>query len=124
VKKLGDFSLPAGTAIPAPLFLVTDIIVDSVTAKRTFYWLNFDSKPDSLRESPVTTLRMERSGRTVTVLNTGKVPAIAVNFVVPSISDKFLCDDNYFWLDPGESRKIQVNLTQGLEGVAAWNGGR
>lgn len=48
-------------------------------------------------------------------------PAVGVQFVCPEVSDTFVCEDNYFWLEPGESKKIKVNSTEGVEGFTAFN---
>jgi len=69
---------------------------------------------------PRTTLVWKADGNRVTVTNTGKLPAVAVNVARPGRLDTFRVSDNYFWLDAGESRTVEVSEADGLV-AEAWN---
>jgi len=56
----------------------------------------------------------------VVVENTGKLPAIGVNAGRPGHLDTFTADDNYFWLDAGESKTVKVSNPDGVV-VSGWN---
>jgi hypothetical protein len=66
---------------------------------------------------------MKVEGTNVTLTNSGSLPAVAAHVLRPSHLDTFTADDNYFWLEPGESRLIIVNDSQGLT-AGAWNAGK
>lgn len=70
---------------------------------------------------PTASLEYTVEGNTYTVTNTGDVPAVGVHFICPEVSDTFRCSDNYFWLEPGETKQITVNSTEGVEGFDAFN---
>lgn len=44
------------------------------------------------------------------VTNTGKIPAFMVNMDITGIKRAFYATDNYFWLAPGESKDITINV--------------
>lgn len=54
------------------------------------------------------------------MINTGKVPAVAVNVARPGRLDTFTVSDNYFWLDAGAARTVEVSATEGVA-VGGWN---
>jgi beta-mannosidase len=64
---------------------------------------------------------MKTAGRRLIITNSGKLPAVGVHVVCPKVSDRLLADDGHFWLDPGETREVNVNMNEGIDGVAAWN---
>ena len=119
VRRLGDFSLSAEQTKAAPLLLVVDW-KSGEKHGRTFYWLNFEAKKDSLFELPATSLALATHGGKVRVENTGALPAVAVLVLRPGHLDTFTISDNYFWLDAGESVELEANDTTGLT-VSAWN---
>jgi beta-mannosidase len=65
----------------------------------------------------------------VKITNTGKVPAFMTKLDITGIKRAFYATDNYFWLAPGESREVEVEvLWREPEGsknivltVNAWN---
>jgi hypothetical protein len=69
--------------------------------------------------APTDLLVEGRFGKAV-VTNEGTVPAVGVGLSIPGRLDSFTADDNYFWLDPGESRAVGVSETEGLA-AGAWN---
>lgn len=71
----------------------------------------------------------ERSQVRIKITNTGKVPAFMTNIDIAGVKRAFYATDNYFWLAPGESREIEVNVqfreaqtgTKVFLNVGAWN---
>lgn len=116
VRALGEFILSAAQAGEAPLLLVAEV----VGHQRTFYWANYEGRPDSLFQLPRTCLRLELRGNQAVVTNTGAVPAVGVHLERPGHLDSFTASDNYCWLDPGEEGVIAVSEAEGVV-VQAWN---
>ena len=56
----------------------------------------------------------------VVVKNEGSLPAVGVEISHPGHLDEFFAEDNYFWLEPGETKTVSVNVIEGLS-VKAWN---
>ncbi len=121
VRRLGDFGLDADQTWNRPLFIVAEILTAEGLRDRVFYWLNYASIQGCLFDSPRTQLRLRRDDHGhLTISNAGDKPAVGVHFVCPERSDEFSCEDSYFWLDPGEERKILTSHQVGVR-VAAWN---
>jgi beta-mannosidase len=121
VKLLSDFSLDAEQTKHAPLFFVLDVLVEGSLAQRNYNFINFETKKDCLFQLPKTSVTMQTRGENqITLTNTGNVPAVAVNIRRPGHQDTFTAADNYIWLEPGESKTIKVNVTQGLS-LKGWN---
>lgn len=118
--KLGTFALTWQQTDTAPLFFIVEVQVRGRVVDRTFYWMNFELVKGCLFDRPRTTLALSAKGHRVTVANTGRAPALAVNVARPGQLDTFTVSDNYFWLDPGECRTVVVNDVRGLS-VSAWN---
>lgn len=121
-RELGVFTLTAEQNQAAPLLTVVEVLQDGECVDRTFYWTNYEEKTGCLMTLPRTTLRLEKQPGRLVVTNTGDLPAVGVHFPCPEVSDRFLADDGYFWLDAGETRTVGVNLTDGVS-AAAWNAG-
>ena len=121
VELVGELSLTAKEADTMPLFIITDILVDGKLVHRNDYYMNFEEKQGSLFEMPKTTLSWKVEGNAFTVTNTGKNPAVNVHFDCAEVSDTFRPDDNWFWLEPGESKTITANFTEGVKGFTSWN---
>ncbi|MDO9256861.1 MAG: hypothetical protein Q7U54_15180 [Bacteroidales bacterium] len=51
-----------------------------------------------------------RSHLQVKVTNIGKVPAFMTKIDVVGIKRAFYAADNYYWLAPGESREIMIEI--------------
>ena len=117
---LGNFSLSYEETDTVPLFVVAEVWKDDVLADRTFYFVNFEGVKGSLFALPQTALTLEAQGNNVVVVNTGTLPAVAVNVSRPGHLDTFELSDNYFWLDAGESATVEVDEASGLA-VSAWN---
>ncbi len=121
VNKLFDIKITSNITASAPLFFVTEVVIDGEVASRNYYFLNYNDGQGSLFTLPVTTVECRAEGDGFIVENTGDYPAVAVHFDCADVSDTFLPEDSYFWLDAGETRYIKVNSTQGVNGVKWWN---
>jgi beta-mannosidase len=122
VRQVGTFRLGSQETKSSPLFTVVEIRRNNQLTHRSYYWSNFEQNKDCLFNLPTTTLSFKVEGTTVTLTNSGGLPAVAAHVLRPSHLDTFTADDNYFWLEPGESREIAVSDSQGLV-AGAWNAG-
>lgn len=120
VKNVGTFHLSSAETESEPLFIVVDAKRDNRLVHRSYYWLNFAKKKDSLFQLPQTTLALKTSPTTVTITNTGEVPAVAANIQQPGYSDTFTPSRNFLWIDPGQSETVSANSTNGIV-AKAWN---
>ncbi len=118
---VGDFYLDASQTDSAPLYIVIDLEKNGEAVSRSYAFLNAEQEQGSLFYVPTASLEYTVEGNTYTVTNTGDVPAVGVHFICPEVSDTFRCSDNYFWLEPGETKQITVNSTEGVEGFDAFN---
>ena len=123
VRKVGEFFLSDRETDASPLLIVAEIIRARKLEHRTFYFLNFEARKDSLFDLPQTTLVMSVDDGRATVRNTGRLPAVGVAVLRPGQMDSFSASDNYFWLEPGESKSIEVSHPDGLT-VHCWNSQR
>lgn len=121
LRRLGELKLTAEEASSVPLWLVADVTVDGVLRGRNFYYVNFEARQGCLFGGPKATLDVAVADGTYVIRNTGTVPAVNVHFVCPRVSDRLVADDNFFWLDPGEVKRVKVNLVEGIDRVACWN---
>jgi beta-mannosidase len=120
VRQVGTFQLSSEQTKSSPLFTVVEIRRNHQLAHRSYYWSNYENNKDCLFNLPTTTLSMKVEGTNVTLTNSGSLPAVAARVLRPAHLDSFTADDNYFWLEPGESRQIAVSDSQGLT-AGAWN---
>ena len=123
-KQVGTFSLTQAQTASEPLFVTSEILMDGKSTHRTFYWLNFQNPETQgaiFHSLPKTTLQYEAGAGTITVTNTGGVPAVGVYFENERVSDSMIAEDDYFWLAPGESCTVKVSITD-IDGVSCWNG--
>ena len=121
VNRLGEFTLDADQTWSRPLFITADITTDSGLQDSVLYWLNYTAIQGCLFDRPATRLAIESDGdNSILVSNIGEKPAVGVHFDCPAISDRFACADSYFWLAPGDQRRIAVSQVSGV-GAAAWN---
>jgi beta-mannosidase len=116
----GELVVPADKAASAPLLLVVEVQSEGKTLDRTFYFMNYQKQKGCLFNLPKTQLTTTPIDGGLRIANTGSVPAVAVHFECPEISDKFTAEDAYFWLNPGETRDIKTSSTVGVT-VKAWN---
>ena len=120
-KRLGDFLLSSEQVKSAPLFIVSEVLVEDQLADRTFYFQNYENPKGALLNLPRTNLTLViESSDNVTVKNSGNKPAVGVNIQHRENPETFTIDDNFFWLEPQEEKTIKVNSTKGLE-AGAWN---
>ena len=120
VKELGSLQLNEEQTKSSPLFIVVEVRLDGIIVDRTFYWMNYVASQGCLFNLPRTQLSLTVKEDCLIVENVGNKPAVAVNFVCDHISDSFVTDDNFFWLNKGETREIVVNRTD-VATVRAWN---
>ena len=119
-RHLGTFDLTADQTQAVPLLIVSEVETEGHQIQRTFYFVNYEAKKDSLFDLPATTLKLSTSNGAAQVTNTGHLPAVGVLIDRPGHADTFHASDNCFWLDAGESNTIEVNTMDGLT-VSAWN---
>ncbi len=117
---LGDFCLNEHEASYVPLHITFTLFLNGEFVSRTFMFLNFDNEQGSLFNLPKTTLEWVSDDNTVTVTNTGNVPAVFVH-VLCEDSCSFECSDSYFFLDVGESRNITVSDIGKFKGFSCFN---
>ena len=120
LRQVGEFALTAEQTDIAPLLIVAEAHRDGQLSDRTFYFLNYEAKKDSLFELPRTTLALSFGAGEAIIRNTGCLPAVGAAVLRPGHLASFGASDNYFWLEAGESRCIRVSHTEGLT-VDAWN---
>ena len=120
VGKAGDFTLTAEQTDNTPLTVTVELYVDGQYVNRTFVYFNYEYEPGSLFYLPRTSLTYSVSGNTVTVKNTGDLPAVGVELLT-SDSSKFVTEDNFFFLNAGETVTLTVNNGSMVEGVTCFN---
>ncbi len=120
-KQVGEFSLTARETDTAPLFIVTSLYKNGSFAARTYMFMNSGKDPGCLLAIPAANVDYTVIGNNITVKNSSDIPAVAVNFDVGSASDTFRPEDNYFWLEPGESYTFSVNDASVIKGLKGFN---
>lgn len=126
VQKLGYFELEKESVKDSPIFLYVKTECMGKKKDSTFYWLNYQEKPGCMQKLPQTILnsrvvKEDSAGNGIMeITNEGSYPAVGVS--VESIAEdcRFITEDSIFWLEPGESRRIRVNITENLT-IKAWN---
>ncbi len=121
VELLGKVILEKEITVSVPLFIVTDAVSENGIISRNWYFLNYETKRGCLFEVPETTLCATKQGSKVKIKNIGNNPAIAVQFGCETVSDTFLPDDNFIWIDCGEEIEIYAPDWKGVDSVFAWN---
>lgn len=71
-------------------------------------------------ESKRSKLSYSQNGRILILKNNDVIPAVGVTVEVPGKASSLLLSDNYFWMDPGEEKKIEINV-DGIAVVKGWN---
>ncbi|HEY5138705.1 MAG TPA: hypothetical protein VIJ25_05225, partial [Methylococcales bacterium] len=130
VKQLGEFALSVEQTQSTPLLIVVQTHCNKKLIDHTFYWLNYKAKPGCLMELPATKLEVKVVSKgcepdkglpyAVMITNKGNKSAVGTHFNCPKISDTFRTRDNYFWLEPGESKTVAVSHVENVS-VSAWN---
>lgn len=121
VKLLGNISVDASLTASAPLFVVVDLYKENVLEARNYYFVNYSDDVDSLFNLPATQLEYSVEDNVYTITNTGNYPAVGVHFDCAAVSNTFIPEDNYFFMNPGETKTVSVNSTQGVDGISFWN---
>ena len=119
-KRLGELWLSGTEASSVPLLIVVDLLVDDEWREGTFYWLNYEARQGCLFDLPRTRLALTREKDAAVIKNVGEKPAVGVRFECEDVSDRFVCGDDFFWLEPGEMRLVSVNR-QDYKGISAFN---
>jgi beta-mannosidase len=120
VRSLGEFALDESQTKTAPLLMVMDVLKNGVLVQRNYNFTNFETVKDCLFNLPKANVSMEVKDGEAIVKNMGALPAVGVNISRPGHLDTFTVEDNYFWLDAGETKSVKVNDTKDLV-VDAWN---
>ncbi len=120
VNYAKEFYLSAEQTAHTPLILVYDLIIEGGFYNRTYMYYNYESEPGCLFYLPRTTLEYTVSGNDVTIKNTGDKIAVGVE-LVSGEEDTFVCSDNIFILDPGQSQTVTVNDVSKLSSVTCFN---
>lgn len=118
--SLGQLSLNYLETDTCPLFLTSEVFLSGATASKTFYWYNFENEKGCMFDLPKTELSFKTQDGSVTVRNTGALPAVAVEIARPGHAHEFTVSDNFFWLNPGEEQTVTANSTKDLT-ITAWN---
>ena len=80
----------------------------------TFYFFNYEAEKGCLFNLPRTTLALRTEDGCAVVSNTGDVPAIGAEVYRAGHADTFTAQENFFWLDPGEEKRVPVDTADGL----------
>lgn len=120
-EQVGEFSLTAAETAHTPLIITIDLFVNGKYENRTYAYLNFESDPGCLFYLPRTNLTYSISGNELTIQNTGSKPAVGVQVLAPATSDTFVTEDNFFFLNAGETVTLTVSNGKAVEGVTAYN---
>jgi len=120
VKQVGEFALDGTQTKTTPLLIVMDVMKDGVLTQRNYNFTNFEAVKDCLFNLPKSTVTMSVEGDMVVLKNSGALPAVGVNLVQPGHADAFMPEDNFFWLDAGETKRVKVNDASGVM-VKGWN---
>ena len=120
VKPLGAFTLNAAQTTTTPLLMVLDVRKAGVLVQRNTNITNFDPVKDCLFTLPKSAVTMKVEGGKAVLKNTGSLPGVGVSIGRPGHLDTFTAEENYFWLEAGESKTVKVSDTEGLV-VDGWN---
>ena len=120
VERLGEIRLSEAQTDSDMLYFVCDLYHGKRRISRKWYFSNYTSRPNAIFGSTAAEIRVKRSGCTVILENESKVPAVAVNVEVPDKSDRLVLSDNFMWLDPGETVRIKMNVSENCS-VSWWN---
>ncbi len=118
-RQVGQFSLTKEQMNHTPLFIVSELRLEGALRYRSFYWLNYLADQGCLFRLPRTTLQSERHPGKITIRNTSSLPAVGVNMSSPH-SDELTIEDNFFWMNPGETREVDISGDRDVS-LQAWN---
>ena len=120
--KIGDMELSYEQTKTAPLFLVSDIVIDDELIHRNYYFINYEMEKGSLFSLPRASLicKVDNENKIVRVSNIGNVPSVCTQIINSKNSDKIVLSDNCFWLEAGETIETKTNITNDIW-VKSWN---
>lgn len=121
VGHVGDFALTGEQTANTPLTVTVDLYVNDSYVNRTFVYFNYEYEPSSLFYLPRTSLTYSVNGNTVTVSNTGDLPAVGVEILCGNNTATFVTEDSFFWLNAGETVTLTVSDGALVEGVTCFN---
>ena len=119
-KQVGTFELTAEQTKTVPLFLVTEVVRNGRLEGRNYYFVNYSKEVGALFELPRARVEVVKDGLTYTFKNVDDIPAAAVYFNC-SDTTAFHPEDNYFWLEPGETKTVTVNDDSTVLKIDGWN---
>lgn len=121
VSFLGDVSLNVEQTDAVMLYYKTDVMdAAGKVLARNWYFTNYETKQGCILESKRSKLSYSQNGRILILKNNDVIPAVGVTVEVPGKASSLLLSDNYFWMDPGEEKKIEINV-DGIAVVKGWN---
>ena len=121
VSFLGDVSLNVEQTDVVMLYYKTDVMdAAGKVLARNWYFTNYETKQGCILESKRSKLSYSQNGRILILKNNDVIPAVGVTVEVPGKASSLLLSDNYFWMDPGEEKKIEINV-DGIAVVKGWN---
>lgn len=118
--KLGTLELNKDQTNSTMLFFMVEIYSQEKRLFRNFYFSNYETRRGVIMSMPQTDVEMSREGKTLIITNTGKLPAIALNISCPGYEDKLICSENFFWLQPNESKSVEINIDHPVL-IKGWN---
>ena len=80
----------------------------------TFYILNYREDKGFLRRLPRTAVSMTVNDGRVSISNVGNFPAVGVFIENLPHDTEFTVSDNFLFLEPGEERTLNVNISDGI----------
>ena len=117
---LDTMSLTFEQTDTCPLFVTVELLRNGEVEDSSYYWYNTENEKGCLFGLPTTKLEYQVNGESVTVTNTGTVPAVGEEISSLGHSHEIMLEDNYFWLNSGESKTVKTNFTENIV-VEAWN---
>lgn len=95
-------------------FVLSEVVDGDRILSRTWIPCNYDRTRGSLFALPKTEIDVKDDGKGVlTLRNVGKVPAVGVELSSYGHGDVLHLSDNWFWLDPGETKEVKVSFEDG-----------
>lgn len=121
-ERIGMFELDKSQTESTPLLIHVEL-ENNGKQSSTFYWFNFKEHPGCLMKLPRTELDAIWGENSVVIHNRGDVPAVGVHFDGWHALKNGMVEDNFFWLNPGETRTLAFQIPEhdNLR-IACWNG--
>lgn len=122
VLKLADIHLNHQQTLSEMLYFKTDLLTDdSIRVARNWYFSNYETRRNVIFESKGANVKATVNGDSIMLTNLSSCPAIGVTVNSDTAYSDILLDDNYLWLDPGES--LPIGYTSGIARptITWWN---